>query len=135
MSCADDGPPFKVARVFDFVKPDTGPGFLPGHKVVADEAERERLLQYLAGGTPVLYTTARSSDVLDPQAGEVVPASFRTDGEWIWTDAVAFYLEHHGLAPDEELAAHIEARLRAGSTSQEAGSETIAKAASFLLSR
>jgi hypothetical protein len=129
----DDGPPFKIARVFDFAKPDAGPGFLPEHRVVTDSAERDRMLAYLASGTPVLYTTARTQDIVDPAAGQVVPTSFRSDGEWIWTDTVTYYLEQHGLAPDEELAAHIEARWQAGETSAEIDSQTAVDAANFLL--
>jgi hypothetical protein len=129
----DDGPPFKIARVFDFAKPDTGPGFHPGHRVVTGSAERDRVLQYLHSGTLVLHTTARARDVLDPDAGQVVPTSFRTDGEWIWTDTVAYYLEQHGLAPDEDLAAHIEARWQAGDADAETDDETAMAAANFLL--
>ncbi len=129
----NDEPPFKVARVFDFAKPDTGPGFDPGHRVISDSSERDRMLRYLTSGTTVLHTTARSRDVLDPKAGQVVPASFRTDGEWIWTDTVAYYLEQHGIAPDEELAAHIDVRWQAGDVDAETDSDTAVEAANFLL--
>jgi hypothetical protein len=128
-----EGPPFKVARVFDFAKPDTGPGFDPGHRVIADADERDRLLAYLTSGTTVLHTTARTQDVLNPDVGQVVPASFRTDGEWIWTDTVAYYLEQHGMAPDEELAAHIDARWQAGDVDAETDYDTAVEAANFLL--
>jgi hypothetical protein len=126
-------PPFKVARVFDFARPGTGPGFHPGHRMVTDPAERDRVLQYLHSGTLALHTTARARDVLDPDAGQVVPTSFRTDGEWIWTDTVAYYLERHGLAPENELAAHIEARWQAGDAGAETDDETALAAATFLL--
>jgi hypothetical protein len=129
----DDEPPFRIARVFDFARPGTGPGFCPGHRVVTDADEGGRLLQYLASGSPVMHATARTRDVLDPAAGQVVPTRFRTDGEWIWTDTVAYYLEQHRLAPDEELAAHIEARWRAGDTDAETDRETATEAANFLL--
>jgi hypothetical protein len=129
----DEGPPFRIARVFDFARPDTGPGFDPGHRVVTDSAELDRLLAYLTSGTLVLNTTARAQDVRDPEAGQVVPGSFRTDGEWIWTDTVAYYLEEHGLAPDEELAAYIDARWEAGISYAETNQETAIAAASFLL--
>jgi hypothetical protein len=128
-----DEPPFKIARVFDFARPDTGPGFEPGHRVITDTGERDRMLRYLTSGTTVLHTTARTPDILDPDAGQVVPASFRTDGEWIWTDTVAYYLEHHGLAPDEELAAHVDARWHAGDHDAETDYETAVEAANFLL--
>jgi hypothetical protein len=126
------GPPFKIARVFDFAKPGTGPGFYPGHRVT-DAAERDRLLKYLTSGAQVLSTTARTQDIVNPDAGWVVPGSFRTDGEWIWTDTVAYYLEQHGLVPDEELAAHIDARARTGRTTAATDFETTVAAASFLL--
>jgi hypothetical protein len=129
----NDEPPFKVARVFDFAKPDTGPGFDPEHRVITDTGERDRMLHYLTSGTTVLHTTARTPDILDPDAGQVVPASFRTDGEWIWTDTVAYYLEHHGLAPDEELTAHVDARWQAGDLDAETDFETAVQAANFLL--
>ncbi len=130
---AQDEPPFKIARVFDFAAPDTGPGFDPGHRVVTDSGERDRMLRYLTSGTIVLHTTARMRDVLDPEAGQVVPASFRTDGEWIWTDTVAYHLEQHGLAPDEELAAHIDARWQSGDVDAQTDHETAVQAANFLL--
>jgi hypothetical protein len=129
----DEGPPFKVARVFDFAKPDTGPGFDPGHRVITDSDERDRLLAYLTSGTTVLHTTARTQDVLNPDAGQVVPTSFRTDGEWIWTDTVAYYLEQHSMAPDEELAAHIDACWQAGDVDAETDYDTAVEAANFLL--
>jgi hypothetical protein len=129
----DEGPPFKIARVFDFAKPDTGPGFHRGHRVVTDSSERDRMLAYLTSGTPVLTSMARARDVLNPDAGEVVPTSFRTDGEWIWTDTVAYYLEQHGMAPDEELAAHIDARWQEGDVDAETDYETAVVAANFLL--
>ena len=129
----DEAPPFKIARVFDFADPETGPGFDPGHRVVTDSAERDRMLQYLTSGTLVLHTTARTQDVLDLAAGQVVPGSFRTDGEWIWTDTVAYYLQQHGMAPDEELAAHIETRWQGGDPDAETDYETAVVAANFLL--
>jgi hypothetical protein len=129
----NDEPPFKIARVFDFARPDTGPGFDPGHRVVTDSGERDQMLRYLTSGTTVLHTTARTRDVISPEAGQIVPSSFRTDGEWIWTDTVAYYLEQHGLAPDEELAAHIDARWQAGHVDAETDHETAVQAANFLL--
>lgn len=129
----NDESTFKIARVFDFAKPDTGPGFDPRHRVITDSGERDRMLRYLTSGTTVLHTTARTRDVLSPDAGQVVPSSFRTDGEWIWTDTVAYYLEQHGMAPDEELAAHIDARWQAGDANAETDYETAVQAANFLL--
>jgi hypothetical protein len=126
-------PEFWVARVFDFADPVTGPGFAPGHAVIGDLAERERLAVYLRGGYPVLMTTMRMNDVVDPAAGAAVPGSFRTDGEWIWTDTVEYYLSRHGLAPDAQLTAHIEARIACGQTVPDTDRDTAIRAADFML--
>lgn len=103
-------PPIRLARVFDVVDPLTGPGFDPGHARLADD-EAAPVLEYLANGLPLLTTTATMADVLDPAAGDVVPLSFRTDGVWIWTDTVTWYLQRHGLAPELDLLAHVRTQL------------------------
>jgi hypothetical protein len=96
-------------RLAEFV---VGPG-ADGAPTLAELAMVEtgharRLAGYLRGGEPVLYTTARMRDAVTPERGLVVPMNFRTDGRWIWSDAVTYYLENYGLAPDPGLVAHIE---------------------------
>jgi hypothetical protein len=124
---------FEVARVFDFADPVTGPGFAPGHAVIDDEEEREQLLGYLHAGIPVLITTAGHADILDSSVGAVVPTSFRTDGEWIWTDSVEYYLSRHGLAPDARLLARIRAQFARGEIVPDTDQDTAIRAADFLL--
>jgi hypothetical protein len=132
---ATPAPPaeFEIARVYDFADPVTGPGFAPDHPVIEDPDERDRLLDYLETGDMVLSTTARQDDILDPAAGAAVPASFRTDGTWIWTDAVAYYLSTHGMAPDARLLEHIDAQRELGWDVPDADHETAIRAADFLL--
>ncbi|MFI6763799.1 hypothetical protein ACIBF5_32220 [Micromonospora sp. NPDC050417] len=91
-----------VAGVYDTFDPERGPGFAPDHPRL-DGDERDRVLGYLAEGAPLLITPARDRDVVDADAGEVVPAGFFTDGHWIWADAAAYYLRKYGLAPDPDL--------------------------------
>jgi hypothetical protein len=129
---ADTGPEFELARIFDFADPVTGPGFEPGHRVITDQDERDRLLGYLRGGAMVMTSTTRMRDVVDPEQGEVVPMTFRTDGTWIWTDTVVYYLDRHGMAPDARLAAHIEAMCARGEDPG-ADLDTATRAADFLL--
>ncbi|WP_326557713.1 hypothetical protein [Micromonospora sp. NBC_01796] len=84
----------------------TGPG--PGgdgERLDADE--RDRVLGYLDSGTPLLLTPDRAEDPLDRARGPVVPTNVRTDGSWIWTDAVSYHLREHGLTPEEDLLAHV----------------------------
>jgi len=126
------GPEFELARVFDFADPHDGPGFEPGHRVITDQAERDRLLGYLRGGAMVMTSTARMHDVLDPEQGEVVPMTFRTDGTWIWTETIVYYLDRHGMAPDPRLTAHIET-MCALAKGPGADLEAATRAADFLL--
>jgi hypothetical protein len=72
--------------------------------------ERERIAGFLASGTALLATTARVRDILAPERGEVVPISVRSDGVWVWSDAHAYYAEHHGVAPEPDFYAHIRAQ-------------------------
>jgi hypothetical protein len=98
-----------VASPFGGVDPQAGPLFDADHPRIEDPAERRRVLGYLAAGEPVLVVRARTDDVVDPARHDTVPLGFRTDGRWIWPDAVAYYLDHHLLAPDPRLLAHIRA--------------------------
>ncbi|MEV6907494.1 hypothetical protein [Amycolatopsis sp. NPDC051071] len=102
---------FTLARVFDVVDPETGPGFAPGHPRIEDPEELRALVGYLAGGTPILVTPSLMDDVLDPDRTAAVPTNFVTDGVWIWTDTVTYYLETHGLAPEPALLGHIRGRV------------------------
>jgi hypothetical protein len=126
-------PEFTVARVYDFAELASGPGFHADHPIVDDPAERKLISAYLHAGRAVLMTTATSDDIVDPGAGAVVPGSFRTDGEWIWTDAVSYYLTEHRLAPDAELMAHIYARLTDADAALEVDDAIAARAVDFLL--
>lgn len=101
-------PGVRVAVLFDEVDPTHGPRFRPDHPAV-DGVELPKLAQYLRRGEPLLITTGRLRDVVDPARGKVVPMSFRTDGTWVWSDATTYYLEAYRLLPDPSLVAHIRA--------------------------
>ncbi|MFC0097869.1 hypothetical protein ACFFKH_10040 [Micromonospora marina] len=94
--------PITVARVFDGVDAVTGPWFDDDHPRLGGP-DRDHVLAFLDAGRPVLTTTQRMADLVDPGRGAVVPMSYRTDGSWVWTDTVSYYLREHGLAPDPGL--------------------------------
>ncbi|MFI6845119.1 hypothetical protein OG535_06160 [Kitasatospora sp. NBC_00085] len=102
---------FELAAVFDHVDPVTGPGFEPGHPRLAAGAEREAVARYLSAGTPVLLTPMLMDDVVDQERRGVVPMGYRTDGQWIWTDTVTYYLDEYGLAPEPGLLRHVLSRV------------------------
>ncbi|KJE22122.1 hypothetical protein FF36_03554 [Frankia torreyi] len=97
----------KIAGVYGTV--DGRPDFGDRETLPVGE-ERIAVLGYLNSGEFLLRTTGRTEDVVDPSRGKVVPISFRTDGNWIWTDSIAYYLEAYGLAPQPEFLAHIRDR-------------------------
>ncbi|MFG1885212.1 hypothetical protein [Micromonospora sp. NPDC049102] len=105
---AEAGEGMRIARAFDVVDPVTGPGFAPEHERL-DDTERDAVLRYLEDAPLLLTSTERMIDVVDPERGNVVPLDHRTDGLWVWTDSVPYYLRHHELAPDPEFLAAIRA--------------------------
>jgi hypothetical protein len=98
----------QVAKVYDGVR-ETGPYFDVDRRRIADPAERERIVGFLRSGALVMRTTGRDTDRIEPERGRVVPLSFRTDGHWVWSDALGYYLDAHGVAPEPEFLQHIAA--------------------------
>jgi hypothetical protein len=122
---------FQLAAVFDKVDPVTGPAFDEDHPRLADGPDRAAVADYLRSGPHVLMTPMLMDDVLDPERRGVVPMSFRTDGEWIWTDTIAYYLDEYGLAPESGLLAHI--RAQADVQRAEPAPEVLEQAVAFIL--
>ncbi|GGY46448.1 hypothetical protein [Streptomyces omiyaensis] len=124
-------PEFRLAAVFDHAGPETGPGFGLDHPVVEDPDLRALLVERLNAGTPVLMTPVLMDDVLDPSRVAEVPLNFRTDGRWVWTDTVTYYLEQYALAPEAGLLAHLD---RPGYTAPgPLGQDVVERAAAFVL--
>jgi hypothetical protein len=107
MSGAGNGADLRVVPLYDGMDPVTGPYFGPDHERIADPAERERVAGYMRDGLVVLRTTSLEPDAVEPSRGSVVPGSFRTDGSWVWSDALMYYAREHGIAPDREFYAHV----------------------------
>ncbi|MBF6085358.1 hypothetical protein [Nocardia cyriacigeorgica] len=96
----------RIARLFD--GPDkTGLPDFSTRRIVQDEDERSKIKQFLTGGVLILRTSGRSADALAPEKKRAVPMSYATDGVWIWSRAAAYYLDNHGIAPEEDFLAHI----------------------------
>jgi hypothetical protein len=103
-------PAVRIGGVFDGVDPTTRrPVLAPDHPRL-DRVECDRVVAYLRAGTDVMTTTALDVDQIDPSRGQIVPVSFRTDGTWVWSDEVPYYVETYALAPEPDLYRHIVAR-------------------------
>lgn len=97
-----------LVPVFDEVDPQGGPRFSTEHLRLEPD-ERRHVAGYLYGAEAVLLTTATMVDLMDPDRGDVVPLSFRTDGAFVWPESVAYYVDQHGLEPHPPLLAAIRA--------------------------
>jgi hypothetical protein len=106
--------PIRLAPVYDAApagSEDGGsaPFFAPDRPQLAD-IDRVVVADLLDRGTLLMATTARLDDVLaaDPATGRGrVPVNFRTDGVWVWNDAIAYYVREHGIAPVAGLLEHL----------------------------
>jgi hypothetical protein len=100
----------KIAKVFDTHDANGMATIGPNRRKLADQVERARVVEYLENGQPVLTTRGRDADRLAPHLGKIVPLSFHTDGTWVWSLALAYYVGTYGYAPEPELLHHIRAR-------------------------
>ncbi|KQZ86145.1 hypothetical protein ASD56_07765 [Microbacterium sp. Root166] len=64
---------------------------------------------YLDAGAVVMHTTARGIDILRNDE-PVVPMTIKTDGEYVWTGPVTYYVQTHGVAPDPGFLEYVRAR-------------------------
>lgn len=80
---AREAQPIRVAAVVD----------APDHPVLTGE-RRDAVLRYLTAGTPLVAGLGEA----------------RTDGVWVWSEAVCHHLAAQGRRPDPELLDHIQKR-------------------------
>ncbi|MEO3822601.1 TNT domain-containing protein [Actinomadura sp. B10D3] len=109
---ADTPPPMprsglRRARIFDHAGPDGARPAVSRPPVPPEEAGR--VAEYLRQAPTVMAARSNAPDRLDPSRGASVPLTFHTDGTWVWSGAVAYYLSEHGLPPEPDLVAHIRA--------------------------
>jgi hypothetical protein len=75
-----------------------------------DGVEKMQIIEYLKSAVAILFTTGTAPDRYEPDAGSPVPLSVRSDGDWVWSDAITYYLERHDVAPEHDLLDHIRRR-------------------------
>jgi len=73
-----------------------------------DAPTREHVTAYLRSGTLVLALMEYTTDVIDGAFGVSGGSGILTDGTFYWRVDAADYVEHHGVAIDDELVAWME---------------------------
>lgn len=96
-----------LARTFDGMDEQNKPVLFRSHVV---PGEKQALLDYLASAPVVLSSRGLAPDLLHPEQPQQVPMAYHTDGRWVWSSSVTYYLEHHDVAPDQAFLAHIRER-------------------------
>ena len=75
-----------------------GSGKLVAHRrdVVPCEA-RPCVASYLRNAYTVAATSAMADDGLNPERTRISPINLKTDGEFVWPEDLAYYVETYGL--------------------------------------
>ncbi|MEW2445723.1 hypothetical protein [Micromonospora marina] len=94
--------PGRVVQVAGSVPPGAGAA------TRLDGTAREVVAGYLRDGWPMISTDRMDVDRYEPSLGVVVPTGYRTDGEWVWSEAVEYYLRVHGVAPESGLVRQVD---------------------------
>ncbi len=96
-----------LVRTFDGMDDNGGPKLF---RAPVSAGEKDLLLDYLKSAPAVLSSRGTAPDLLDPERAPKVPMAFHTDGRWVWSSSVAYYLEHHDVSPDQAFLGHIRDR-------------------------
>jgi hypothetical protein len=99
----------RYVAIYDSIGDDGEPRLASDHLRLGPE-EHVAIAAYLEAGTVVAATTQRVPDLLSGSSQPVVPLHVRTDGEWVWTAEVNYYVCRHALAPHEPFASYVRAR-------------------------
>jgi hypothetical protein len=97
----------RLARLFDGVDAAGKPFFAADRARIADPVERARVADFLRSGKVIRRVNGLDVDRIDASRGKAVPRSTLTDGVWIWNAGLRYYVETHGIAPEEDFLEHI----------------------------
>ncbi|UGT39678.1 hypothetical protein LTV02_26940 [Nocardia yamanashiensis] len=97
----------RLANSFDGMDSHGKPIVSSKRTAVSDPNEFAKIEQFLSGGGFAMGTGRKSVDLIDPERGNVVPSTFRTDGEWLWTAAIGYYLTEYRTPIDTDFLTHI----------------------------
>ncbi|MGW6449445.1 hypothetical protein [Lentzea sp. NPDC055074] len=99
-----DPEPVSLVRTFDGITADGTPKLF---RPAMSGSEFTAVLAYLDNAPVVLASRELVPDLLDPARPRQVPMAYQTDGRWVWSSSVAYYLRTHRVCPDVAFLAHV----------------------------
>ncbi|MFE2826346.1 hypothetical protein [Streptomyces sp. NPDC059271] len=83
-------------------------GLLRDHVNATGEADEEKIVAYLRGGTGIWSEMSAGPDVLDPEA-PTLPGigSLFTDGTWLWRQDLPYYVAKYHISLPSDFIAHV----------------------------
>ena len=97
----------RIAHLIDPWEVGKPPAIPPEH--LLDQEERERVAAFLNSGAILIAGPAKFADDLLPGAPLSVPTGWATDGVWLWCESLLYYVETHGLSPEQDFLGYIRA--------------------------
>lgn len=88
---------------------DDGPGGLRTDIGPFEDDDLADIVGYLRAGRVLIRVSELLPDPLSADRPRV-PVSLRTDGVWMWDDAVGYFLANHRLAPDPSFLDYVRER-------------------------
>ncbi|MFC4107210.1 hypothetical protein ACFOX0_14910 [Micromonospora zhanjiangensis] len=101
-------PRMRLAAAVDGVRDATGTAVLPTARL--HEAERPAVVAYLREAPLVAVAWGYDEDPFDPDRVQVVPLNMRTDGEWVWSESLAYFADRYGVPPEPDFLRHMAQR-------------------------
>lgn len=62
-----------------------------------DKDTRVRIVNYLKAGTLIAIAAGPAYDLMSSTSVLAIPPNIRTDGRWVWTEDVAYYVERYRM--------------------------------------
>ncbi len=100
----------KIIDVYDEITSGTdiakGPTITVASRSKLENEQKAKVLAYLKSGTLVMAARHLEDDLLNPEL-KAATATYVTDGAYVWSGRVEYYLAKYDLAPDLEFVNYV----------------------------
>jgi hypothetical protein len=86
------------------------PSGLSIHDFISDKPydDKQRVIDYLRAGNILIACAGVVHDVLDEDKKVAGVPNVVTDGEWLWSGDLPYYIENYNVKPPQEMLLHME---------------------------